>query len=197
MAVQIKLVNHQRRGGAIMEKTKEYYYESLYEVASAVNSARDPEAVLHAIVESVTKAVEAKGCCLVLLKLDKRLLVHAADYGLSDKYLRKGPLSADESISETLEGKPVAILDATEDERVQYPEAARKEGIASILSVPMMRDGDIVGVMRVYTGEPRHFTADDIYFVTAIANLGAIALENAKRYERLYEGYMAFRRLAF
>lgn len=197
MSAQIKLANRQGREGVTTEKGKEYYYERLYEVAAAVSSARDAEAVLHSIVESVTKAVEAKGCSLMLLKLDKRLLIHAVDYGLSDEYLRKGRVSADESISETLEGKPVAVLDATEDERIQYPEAARKEGIASMLSVPMMREGDIIGVMRVYTAEPRHFTADDIYFVTAVANLGAIALENAKRYERLHEGYMAFRRLTF
>ncbi len=181
-----------------MEKTKEYYYDRLCEIAAAVNSARDPDAVLHSTVENVTKALEAKGCSLMIYKLEKRLLIHAVDYGLSDEYiLRKGPLSADESISETLEGKPVAVLDATEDERIQYPEAVRKEGIVSILSVPMMREGDVIGVIRVYTSEPRRFTEDDIHFVTAVAGLGVIALENAKRYERLYEGYMAFRRLTF
>jgi len=180
-----------------MEKIERNYYVSLYEVSAAVNSAGEPDAVLHCIVENVTRAVGAKGCSLMLLKTDRRLLIHAVAYGLSDQYIRKGLVSADESIPEALEGKPVAILDATEDERIQYREAARKEGIASMLCVPVRLRGEVVGVIRVYTGEPCHFTEDDIYFVSAVANLGAIALENAKRYHRLREGHEAFRRLTF
>jgi len=89
-----------------------------------------------------------------------------------------GAVSADKSISEALEGKSVAVLDATEDERIQYREEVKREGIASILSVPIMLRGQIIGVIRVCTGEPRQFTENDIYFVSAVANLGAIALEN-------------------
>jgi len=180
-----------------MQETKKNYYQSLYEVAAVVNSADEPDAVLHCIVENVTRAVGAKGCSLMLLRLDRRLLIHAVAFGLSDEYIKKGLLSADESIPEALEGKPVAVLDATEDERIQYREAARKEGVASILCLPVRLRGEVVGVIRVYTGEPCHFTEDDIYFVSAVANLGAIALENAKRYHRLREGYEAFRRLTF
>ena len=180
-----------------MQESRKNYYYSLYEVAAAVNSAGEPDAVLHCIVENVTRAVGAKGCSLMLLRLDRRLLIHAVAYGLSDQYIRKGLVSADESIPEALEGKPVVILDATEDERIQYREAARKEGIASMLCLPVRLRGEIIGVMRVYTVEPCHFNEDDIYFVSAVANLGAIALENAKRYYRLREGYEAFRRLTF
>jgi len=180
-----------------MEKTEKDYYHSLYEIAAAVNSAGEPDAVLQSIVENVTNAVGAKGCSLMLLRLDRRLLVHAVSYGLSDGYIRKGLVSADESIPQALEGRPVAVLDATADERIQYGEVARKEGIASILCAPVRLRGEIVGVIRVYTGRPYHFTEDDIHFVSAVANLGAIALETAKRYDSLREGYEAFRRLTF
>ena len=176
-----------------MEKTEGNYYQSLYEVAAAVNSARAPEGVLRSIVESVAKAMGAKGCSLMLLTPDRKLLLHTAAYGLSDWYVRKGPVSADKSISEALEGKAVAVLDATEDERVQYREQAEKEGIASILSVPMMLREESIGVIRVYTAEPYHFTMDDMYFVGAVANLGAIALENARLYDSVQKDYGAFR----
>jgi len=177
-----------------MEKAESKYYQSLYEVAAAVNSTRASEAILHYIVENVAKTVGAKGCSLMLLTPDRRLLLHTAAYGLSDWYVRKGPVSTDKSISEALEGKPVAVLDAAEDERIQYREQAKKEGIASILSVPMMLREEIIGVIRVYTAEPRHFTMDDIYFVGAVANLGAIALENVRLYESVQKDYEVFRR---
>ena len=176
-----------------METAEQGYYEILYEVAAAVNSAREPDDVIRSVIENVAKALGAKGCSLMLLTPDKKQLLHTAAYGLSNWYVRKGPLSADKSISEALQGKPVAVLNAAEDERVQYREQAKKEGIVSVLSVPMMLREEIIGVMRVYTSEPYHFTMDDMYFVGAVANLGAIALENARLYDSVQKDYDAFR----
>ena len=162
------------------------YYRSLYEIAAVVNSAGTPESVLEAIVKTVAEALKAKGCSLMLLTPDREALLHTAAYGLSDWYVRKGPLSADKSISQALEGKPVAILNATKDERVQYREQAKQEGIASMLSAPVLLKRDVVGVVRVYTAKQHDFTADEIYFVQAVANLGAIALENARKLEQCF-----------
>ena len=176
-----------------MERNKEHYYTSLYELASTLNSSRAPDSILQSVVEGVAKAMEAKGCSLMLLSPDKKVLLHTVAYGLSDWYVRKGPVSADKSISEALDGKAVAILDATKDDRIQYQEQAKKEGISSILSVPMMLREETIGVIRVYTAEPYHFTMDDMYFVGAVANLGAIALENARLYEATQKDYETFR----
>ncbi len=177
-----------------METTEESYYQSLYEIAAVLNSMRAPAVIPQLIVESLAKAVGVKGCSLMLLTPDKRTLIHHVAYGLSDWYVEKGPVSVDKSISESLAGKPVAVLDASKDERIQYPEQARKEGIASILSVPVMLRDETIGVIRLYTAERRHFTMEDMYFVGAVANLGAIALENAKLYEALKKDYETFRR---
>ena len=177
-----------------MEDTKETYYQSLFELAAALNSARAPEAVLQSIVEGVAKTMGAKGCSLMLLSPDRKVLLHTVAYGLSDWYVRKGPVSADKSISEALAGRPIAVFDATGDLRIQYREQAKKEGIASILSVPMTLREEIIGVLRVYTAERRSFTVDDMYFVGGVANLGAIALENARLYQAVQKDYETFRR---
>jgi signal transduction protein with GAF and PtsI domain len=174
-----------------MEEVESRYYHSLYRVAAAINSARDPQMVLNSIVENVSDTMGAKACSITLLAPERRLLFHAATWGLSDWFVKMGPLSADKSIAETLDGKPVAVLDATSDGRIQYPEEVKKEGIASILSVPMMLRNEIIGVVRVYTNEPYQFNEADIYFVSAVANLGAIALENARLYEAVKKDYQA------
>ncbi len=62
-------------------------------------------------------------------------------------------MDADKSIAETLDGQTVLILDTSNDSRVQYPEEAKKEGIASVLSVPITVKGQIIGVLRIYTSE--------------------------------------------
>ena len=177
-----------------MKKTEKNYYQSLYEMTSMLNSERDPRVLLHSIVESTAKATGAKACSLMLLTPDKDVLLHTVAYGLSDWYLRKGPVKVSKVISDVLGGKPVAVLDATTDERVLYREQAKQEGIASILSVPMRLRGQVIGVLRVYAAKPCRFTKDDIHFVETIANLGAIALENIRAYDIIQKDYEAFRR---
>ena len=162
-----------------------HYYRALYEVAEAINSSLETNVVLNQIVEGAAKAMEAKGCSLLLLTPDRKLLLHTAAYGLSDWYVRKGPVSVDISMADALNGKPVAVLNAPNDPRIQYREQARKEGIASILCVPVRLKEEVVGAMRLYTSEPRHFSDEDIFFLSAVANLGAIALENAELYEAM------------
>jgi GAF domain-containing protein len=177
-----------------MKKSEENYYQSLYEVASTLNSEREPRVLLRSIVESVTNATGAKACSLMLLTPDTEVLMHTVAYGLSHWYLRKGPVKAGKIISDVLAGKPVAVLDASKDERVLYREQANKEGIASILSVPMKLRGEVIGIVRVYTAKPYRFTRDDIYFVETIANIGAVALENLRAYAIVQKDYETFRR---
>jgi len=138
--------------------------------------------------------MEAKACSLMLLTAERDVLLHIVAYGLSDWYLRKGPVTVTKIISDVLKGKPVAVLDATTDDRIVYREQAKKEGIASILSVPMKLRGEAIGVLRVYTAKPYRFTKNDIHFVETIANLGAVALENLRAYDMLQKDYETFRR---
>jgi len=176
-----------------VKETGRDYYQSLYEVAVALNSTRTPEDALQSIVERVAKAMGTKGCSLMLLTPDKKLLLHTAGYGLSDQYIKKGPVFTDKIITEVLEGRSVVVEDATTDDRMRYQEQAKKEGIASILSVPVMLRGEAVGILRVYTAQPRHFTKSAIYFMSAVANLGATCLENARLYDSIKKDYEALR----
>jgi len=87
---------------------------------------------------------------------------------------------------EALAGQMVAIYDARTDERFQYREEAAKEGLASVLVVPLMVEGRRpVGVLRVYTDTPREFDAEERKFVQAIADISAIAIENARMHQTL------------
>jgi len=176
-----------------MKQNETTYYQSLYQLATILNSARSPDDILHSIVEGVAKAMGTKACSLMLLTPDEKVLLHTAAYGLSDWFVRKGPVSADKSMSETLKGEPVTVLDATTDDRVEYRKQVKQEGIASILSVPVKLREEVIGVMRVYTSKPRRFTEADISFATAAANFGAIALESARFYETLQKDYDAIR----
>ncbi|MEW6374950.1 MAG: GAF domain-containing protein [Thermodesulfobacteriota bacterium] len=176
-------------------KESEYPYLSAFmQITRAISSSLDLNEVLHLIVKSTCETTGSKGCTLMLLDEKGDRLEVKSYYGLSDQYVGKGPLSADKSISDTLRGVPIVIEDAASDPRVQYPQEAKKEGIASIVSVPIILRGRIFGVLRLYTSVPCRFTDDDIDFLSAIAMQSGLAIENAKMYEYVkvnYEKLMA------
>jgi len=159
-------------------------YETMIRIGKVISHSRDPEEVVLITVEGIKTALDAKGCALFLINRKTHELEMAASYGLSDKYVNKGPLSALQSIAQSLEDGPVAIFDVIDDPRIQYPEEAKEEGIASILSVPIIIRGKLAGALRVYTSEPWEFTLDDVNFVQALAQIGGMAIEMS----RLYQG---------
>ena len=155
-------------------------YETLLKVTKAISHSREPEEVVLMTVESIKTALGAKGCALFLINRKTDELGLAAAYGLSDEYINKGPLSALRSIAQSLEEGPVAIYDVMDDPRIQYPKEAQKEGIASLLSVPIVVGGNLIGAMRVYTSEPWEFTLEDVNFVQALAQIAGMAINMAK-----------------
>jgi GAF domain-containing protein len=153
-------------------------YETLIRITKAISSIRDPEEIVLITVEGVTHALKVKGCALFLFSADQNELRLAGSYGLSNEYLDKGPISALRSIASSLKDRePVAIYDVGDDPRIQYPEAALKEGIASILSVPIIIGEKLFGCLRVYTTERWEFTLDDVNFVQAVAQMVGMAME--------------------
>lgn len=153
-------------------------YDTLIRITRAISTIRDPEEIILITVESVTHALNVKGCTLFLFSPKSKELKLAGSFGLSNDYLNKGPISALHSIASSLQdAQPVAIFDVTDDPRLQYPKEAQKEGIASILAVPILIGDRLIGSMRVYTAEPWEFTLNDVNFVQAVAQLAGMAIE--------------------
>ena len=155
-------------------------YETFITITNAISHSKEPEEVALMTVEGIKTALDVKGCALFLLNHKTNELEVAASYGLREEYLNKGPISALRSIAQTLKDGPVAIYDVMDDPRLQYPEAARKEGIASILSVPVQIHNKILGAIRVYTAEPWEFTLVDVNFVNALAQIAGMSISIAR-----------------
>jgi GAF domain-containing protein len=167
------------------------YYTALYHAALTISSSLDLSDVLRSVVKSITEAMQVKACVLRLLDQRTGQLQLSAVYGLSSSYLAKGPVDVEHSQidSEALSGNNVIIPDVSNDTRFQYVEAAKREGIVSVLCVPLEVRGEAIGVLRVYTHELCIFHEDDIQFLSVLASLAALAIENANLYENLKNSY--------
>ncbi len=167
-------------------QTKELQYFKLFrDVCKAINSSLDLKEVLNLITENIVTALDVKACTVFLWDKKRNTLELSSARGLSETYLKKGRLDADKSIAETLEGEIVIILDPDNDPRIQYPEAAKSEGIASLLSVPIFVKNQIIGVLRIYTSEKRNFSEEECEFICGLSDMGGIAIDNARMYDHL------------
>jgi len=158
-----------------------------HDLAASINASLDIKKIMSIMSEDIAEAFDVKAVSIRLLDEDSRILTLVAHHGLSDEYLKKGPVSAEKSIAHALEGNPVVVQNAALDPGVQYRDEKKEEGIVSILCVPIKTRDKVVGVLRLYSGEERDFTEDEIMFATALAHQGGIAIRNASRYLRLKE----------
>ena len=167
---------------AYRQRTEREDFDRILSTVRRVSSSLEADEVLQAIVRTAREATGAKASSLRLLAPDRRTLVVRAADGLSKAYMDKGPVDVRRSSIDrkVLEGEIVEVRDAATDPRFQYPEQAREEGIAAVLCVPLRRDSTMVGVLRVYSGQPRRFGPRERRLLTALAAQAVIALRHAE-----------------
>tara|TARA_B100000614_G_scaffold206347_1_gene188396 strand:- start:377 stop:994 length:618 start_codon:yes stop_codon:yes gene_type:complete len=161
------------------------YYDTIIKLTTAISQCKDPEEVALITAESVKTAFKAKGCSVFLVDRKTRELGLVASSGLSQEYLNKGPIHFMQAIKEARDAVPIAIFDVQDDPRIEYPGAAGKEGISSLLGVPIIAHNKILGALRVYTAEPWEFSFNDITLVQAVALICGMAMDMC----RMYKGY--------
>ena len=101
-----------------------------------------------------------------------------SSYGISVKYLNKGPVFLDDEHCALYKGQPVLVGDMQNDSRAQYPGAASKEGIASMLSIPIKCRRAVIGVLRIYYQTPIRIHDEDIESLCVMSELLGLVIEN-------------------
>ncbi len=153
------------------------------QVAQMLAEASDLQGLLERTTRIVTERLRVKACSIRLGDLAKDELVTKAVHNLSKQYMSKGKISLSRSISEEPElwSQGISSIDnILTDPRVQYPESAAAEGIVGMLSASMKYQDQPIGVIRVYTSEPRQFDAAEKALLRTIASAAAAAVVNTK-----------------
>ncbi len=169
----------------VQKKRRDKEIELLYgDAEKAIKSSLDLQEVLRLICTSVVGLFKVKGACVLIYNKKDQSLDVASHYGLSEEYVQKGILNSEKSVSEIFQsGQPILIGEKDFDSSLNYPENARSEGIASILSIPLKLDMTILGVLRIYSAQERFFDNDEMTLLMKFADQAARALENAMAYE--------------
>ncbi len=171
-----------------MPKRKEHYQiyvkqiEALSKVANLITSGLYLEELLRLIVQVTAEIMNSKISSLMLLDPDKKELVVRAKQSISEAYNKKPNIKLGEGIAGIVasSNKPITVLDVRSDERYLNRTIAKKEGLVSLASVPMVVKSRVIGVLNCYTSKKHKFTKHELDLLSALANQAAIAIENAE-----------------
>lgn len=164
---------------------------AIYEITRAINSSFSQQEVLDGILQRIVTELGYKAATLRLFDEERQQLELKSSYGLSEAYLKKGAFDIEKSGIDQLviKGQTATLHDVRHDPGFQYPDEAAREGLASMLAVPLALRDRVIGVLHVYTAELHDYSAEEQAFTSAIANLGAQAIQRTQLFE-------AFRRTA-
>lgn len=84
-----------------------------------------------------------------------------------------------------LQGEPVVICNVLEDDRVLYREHMAREGLTSLLALPIKVKDEVIGIIRILVREQRNFSEAEINFSLAVAEVGGAAITNASLYRKI------------
>lgn len=166
-----------------MKKTSyKAYIDTISKISNAITSDLYIEDILKLIVTLTANVMDAKICTLWLLDERKGELRIRATQSVSREYLKERSIKFGEGIVGRVakERKPLIIDDVTKDPSYKEKRLAQKEGLVSMVSVPMTVKQRIVGVINCYTTSPHHFTKNDINLLLTVANQAAVAIENTE-----------------
>ncbi|MCL4179882.1 MAG: GAF domain-containing protein [Verrucomicrobia bacterium] len=170
-------------------RLKARLFESLISVGHTINSALNLNEALQVITREASLLMEARMCSLLLLDETGQSLRLSASHGAGPAYVRKRDVGIDESLVGVVVRRKRALqeLDVQTSSRYLNTDLARKEGLVSLLSVPLVFRSQAIGAINVYTAEPHLFSNEEIRILTALADLSAVAIEKARLYERVVD----------
>jgi signal transduction protein with GAF and PtsI domain len=156
--------------------------KALSKISKAIASDLYLEDILRLIVAVTAQVMGSNICSLMLVDERSGELVIRATQSISEEYNKKPSLKLGEGIAGKVakENKPIAIKDVTKEKEYKYGDIARKEGLCSLLCLPLEVKGKVIGVINCYTPSPHDFSETEIDILTSIANQAAVAIENTE-----------------
>ncbi|HEX7505092.1 MAG TPA: GAF domain-containing protein, partial [Syntrophales bacterium] len=173
------------------------YIKAISQVGRALGTTIERDKVLQMIVNCVVDTMKGKAACLFLATDEKKdEYVAVAQSGLSKSYIHSAPGRMAPVMKMLKKDGFIHYRDAAKDDRVQNKETKVKEGIGSILVVPVLVRDDMMGSLALYTENIRDFSEREIEFLTVLAEEGGMAIEKAQLIERLRNHTRIFRDIA-
>ena len=149
-------------------------------VTRAISESDSLDIMAAHLTQLLTAALDIKGSSVFVLNPEKDELELLSSFGLSIKYMNKGPLMTAKSIADTFKGEAVIVRDVNNSQHLQYPQDAIDEGIGAIVSLPISFYDRVIGALRLYHKEQWDISEKDIDSLRLLADNIGLAMMYAR-----------------
>jgi PAS domain S-box-containing protein len=168
------------------ERTARALSQQLARTGGVLATELDPAAVLEEVVQQAPQLLSAEACAVRTLEGDELVVSAAAGKGAEEAVGTRASATAWLSGDVFQSRSPLAIEDASGDERLVGADPILAAGYAAYLGVPLSGPaGAPAGVLSVYALRPRTWRAEEIEALLALAGNTSAALANAELYSRV------------
>jgi transcriptional regulator with GAF, ATPase, and Fis domain len=155
------------------------YFYSLVRVIDVIYQEEDLGDTLHFICSLATELTGAKGSTIRVLEHGTFDLKVVSSYGLNKGYLNSGAIDYGKSVTEIMQGDIIIISDFENDTRVQNLEAAKKEGVSSVIGIPFTVNETTYSILRVYFASKKTPAHEEMELLNSLGRLSCLAIERA------------------
>jgi two-component system, NtrC family, sensor histidine kinase HydH len=163
---------------------------TLIEVSSDIAASLDLDEVLRRVVRHATRLLHVHASSLMLVDYTDHTLRVRATYGGGQSWMRRPPQEISGHVIDEVvrSGSPLAVIDLHDQVTTDpYVDMVAQEGLSSLLCVPLHSSMRLIGLLTVYTLEPRRFRAEEVELLLALAAQSAAAIENARLYQAMLD----------
>jgi len=159
---------------------------TLVKISTAIGSIRDVESLQWQLLGMIFDVIAAERGAILLLE---DTVEEAPSPVAWDRVAGPDrPVHVNRALTRRVMNEGVAVLE-NQGPKLHAPDSSNQQESKpahSILCVPLIAGGQVLGVIYLHSSNPATaFSEDDLQLLAAIAGLAAIAIENARQFERL------------
>lgn len=155
------------------------YFYALVRIVDTIYQDEDLGDALYFILSLAAEMTGGKGSTLRVLEHGTFNLKLVSSYGLSSEYLQGGAIDYGRSMTEIEEGDVIIINDFDKDPRIRNREAARREGLTSVIGIPFTVNETTYSILRVYYPLKKTPTQEEMELLNTLGKLSCLAIERA------------------
>src|SRR5881409_2414507 len=161
-----------------------------HDVAKALTSSLDLDSILQTIMEKMAEYFRPDTWSLLMVDEEKNELYFAIAVGTAAETLKNVRLKVGEGIAGLVDkhGERLIVPDVYTDPRfAKRIDEMTKWETRSIICVPLRSKLRVLGVIQLVNVHMEHFTDQEAFFLQALCDYAAIAIENARSVEKIQE----------
>ena len=170
--------------------------QTLVLVGQDMSGKRELKEVLRTITREALLLLDCKLSAFFLYNKEEDLLnLHSLQDSNGSRSYEESLSISDSILGTSLRGnRQVQTRDLLRTEEHHFVSLIREEKLHSMLVTPVVYEEEPIGVLSLYVDRPHRFNDDEKLIARALADLGAIAGENARLYGRVFDSEESLRK---